>query len=180
VEDQVATVPCTAWGALLDSKEEAHLFQHGLALMVHVICFGNLWHGDDGFGIHVFRRLTQIDLPEQVKVFDAGTAGLSALGYFENCRKVIVVDAMESGLPAGTVRKFSSEAGNAPEVAFSAHAVGVDHLLTLLPVVTTEMPEVVIIGVQIGRIKPFIDSLSDELEAALETTISLIQSEAKL
>jgi hydrogenase maturation protease len=146
--------------------------------MVHIICFGNLWHGDDGFGVHVFRRLTQLGLPEHVRVFDAGTAGFSALGYFENCRKVIIVDAMESGLPAGTVRKFAWEAAAHAEVVFSVHAVGVDHLLTLLPVVNTEMPAVVIIGAQIDHIVPFTDRLTTELEKAVETTVSLIQREA--
>src|SRR5215813_6984200 len=145
--------------------------------MVHIICFGNLWHGDDGFGVHVFRRLNQIGVPEHVKIFDAGTAGFSALGYFENCRKVIIVDAMESGLPAGTVRQFSWEAAAQPQAAFSVHAVGVDHLLTLLPVVNTEMPEVVIIGAQIGHLVPFTDRLSTELEKAVEVTINLIQKE---
>ena len=28
---------------------------------VHVVCLGNPWHGDDGFGRHVFRRLRQRD-----------------------------------------------------------------------------------------------------------------------
>ena len=78
--------------------------------MLHIVCFGNLWQGDDGFGIHVFRRLCEMRLPSQVKVFDAGTAGLSALEYFENCRKVVIVDAMKSGAPAGRVRSFSFKA----------------------------------------------------------------------
>ena len=51
--------------------------------MLHVVCFGNVWQGDDGFGMHVFRRLCEMrGLPPQVKVFDAGTAGLSALDVF--------------------------------------------------------------------------------------------------
>ncbi|HKE56889.1 MAG TPA: hydrogenase maturation protease [Pyrinomonadaceae bacterium] len=146
--------------------------------MVHIICFGNLWHGDDGFGVHVFRRLAELGVPEHVRVFDAGTAGFNALGYFENCRKVIIVDAMESGLPAGTVRKFPWEATARPEGVLSVHAVGVDHLLALLPVLNEEMPEVVIIGAQIDHIVPFTDTLTPELEKAVETAISMIQSEA--
>ena len=61
--------------------------------MLHVICFGNLWEGDDGFGIHVFRRLNERPgLPRQVRLFDAGIAGLGALGYFERCQKAAIVD----------------------------------------------------------------------------------------
>jgi hydrogenase maturation protease len=65
-------------------------------LMQHIICFGNLLLGDDGFGIHVFRRLKEgWVLPRHVRVFEGGVAGLQALPYFENCRKAIVVDALE-------------------------------------------------------------------------------------
>ncbi len=66
--------------------------------MVHVVCFGNVWQGDDGFGIHVFRRLCgRRSLPPQVKVFEAGTAGLDALVYFDNCRKAVIVEAALEG-----------------------------------------------------------------------------------
>ena len=75
--------------------------------MLHIVCFGNVWQGDDGFGMHVFQRLCERQsLPPQVKVFDAGTAGLSALDYFENCRKVVIVDAIQTGGQIGSVQRI--------------------------------------------------------------------------
>ncbi|HEY6382905.1 MAG TPA: hydrogenase maturation protease, partial [Pseudolabrys sp.] len=66
--------------------------------MVHVICFGNLWQGADGFGVRVFQRLSdRSDWPAHIKIFEAGTAGLAALDYFEGCRKVVIVDALKTG-----------------------------------------------------------------------------------
>ena len=74
--------------------------------MLHVICFGNLWQGDDGFGIHVWRRLRELrGLPRQVRVFDAGIAGLGAVGYFEGCRKAVIVDALKTCGRVGHVRR---------------------------------------------------------------------------
>ena len=32
-----------------------------------------------------------------MKVFDAGIAGLGALGYFEDCRKAVIVEAALEG-----------------------------------------------------------------------------------
>ena len=61
-------------------------------MLTHVVCFGNAWHGDDGFGQHVLRRL-----PAGIPAFDAGTAGLNALGYFEGCDKAVIVDAVRTG-----------------------------------------------------------------------------------
>ena len=35
--------------------------------MLHIVCFGNIWQGDDGFGMHVFQRLCDLQsLPSQV------------------------------------------------------------------------------------------------------------------
>jgi hydrogenase maturation protease len=148
--------------------------------MLHVVCFGNLWQGDDDFGIHVFRRLCESRcLPPQVKAFDAGTAGLSGLDYFENCRKVVIVDAMKTGGQIGRVHRFRPGDADRPAQEFSLHGMGVEHLLTVLPVVFEgrAMPEVVVIGAEIGAIHPFTDTLTPPLQAALKRAIRLVQSE---
>jgi Ni,Fe-hydrogenase maturation factor len=50
---------------------------------VHILCFGNLWHGDDGLGLHVLRQLRgQRCLPPHARTFDAGTAGLKRAAAF--------------------------------------------------------------------------------------------------
>ena len=57
-----------------------HVRVTGAPAAVHVVCLGNPWHGDDGFGRHVFRRLRRRDdLPPAVELFDAGIAGLDVL-----------------------------------------------------------------------------------------------------
>jgi hydrogenase maturation protease len=148
--------------------------------MVHIVCFGNVWQGDDGFGIHVFRRLCEIrSLPPQVKVFEAGTMGLSALAYFDNCRKAVVVDALKTGGQIGSVQRLGLADFDLPDQAFSLHSMGVNHLLTVLPVVFEggTLPEVVVIGAEIGAVQPFTDTLTPPLEAALEGAVRLVQRE---
>jgi hydrogenase maturation protease len=148
--------------------------------MLHVVCFGNPWQGDDGFGIHVFRRLLGMrGLPRQVRVFDAGIAGLGALGYFEDCGKVVIVDAVKTGGRIGRVRRLRLDDFDPPGPELSLHALGVNHLLTALPVVFEgrAMPEVVVIGAEIGDIHPFTERLTPPLEAALDGTIRLIRRE---
>jgi hypothetical protein len=57
--------------------------------------------------------------------------------------------------------------------------MGVSHLLAALPVVFEGriMPEVVVIGAEIGVTTPFTDKLKPPLELALERVMSLVQSE---
>ena len=149
-------------------------------MMIHVICFGNLWQGDDGFGIRVFERLCdRSDWPAYVKVFEAGTAGLAALGYFEGCRKAVIVDALKTGGAPGRVRRLALDEIEVPDEAYSLHQLGVNHLLAAMTGAVTgrDLPEVVVIGAEAGEIDPFTDRLSPALEAALEPAIDLIARE---
>jgi hydrogenase maturation protease len=148
--------------------------------MIHVICFGNLWQGDDGFGIRVFQRLrSRREWPAHVKVFEAGTAGLAALGYFEGCRKAVIVDALKIGGAPGRVHRLALDEIDVPDVAYSLHQLGVNHLLAAMTVAFAgrDMPEVVVIGAETGEINPFTSRLSAALEAALEPVVELIARE---
>jgi hydrogenase maturation protease len=152
----------------------------GRAAMLHVVCFGNPWQGDDGFGIHVFRRLCGLrDLPRWVKLFDAGIAGLGSLGYFENCTKVVIVDAMKAGGRAGRVRRLHLDDLNPPGPELSLHAFGVEHLLAAFPVALGGwgVPEVVLIGAEIGEVRRFSDELTPPLQAALDRAVRLVRRE---
>jgi hydrogenase maturation protease len=148
--------------------------------MLHVICFGNLWQGDDGFGIHVFRRLRERPgLPRQVKLFDAGIAGLGALGYFEGCRKAVIVDALKTCGRVGHVRRVRLDKLDPPGPELSLHAFGVHHLLTALPAVLggRALPEMVLIGAQIGEVCRFRDELTPPLQAAIDKAVCLVWRE---
>ena len=76
------------------SYEQAKSCPTRSSMTIHVLCFGNLLQGDDGFGIHVYRRLCAEALPPCVRVFDAGIAGLSALAHFDGCERAVVVYAL--------------------------------------------------------------------------------------
>jgi hydrogenase maturation protease len=149
-------------------------------MMIHVICFGNLWQGDDGFGVRVFQRLrSRRDWPAHVKVLEAGTAGLAALGYFEGCSKIVIVDALKTGGAAGHVHRLSPDEIDVPDEAYSLHQLGVNHLLAAMRVAFAgrDIPEVVVIGAEAGEIEPFTNRLSAALEAALEPVVELIARE---
>jgi len=148
--------------------------------MLHVICFGNPWQGDDGFGIHIFRRLRELhNLPPQVKVFDAGIAGLAAVGFFEDCSKVVIVDALKTGGRVGRVRRLRLDDLDPPGPELSLHAFGVAHLLTALPVLFEgrARPEIVVIGAEIGEVRRCTDELTPPQEAAIDRAVRLVRRE---
>jgi hydrogenase maturation protease len=148
--------------------------------MLHIVCFGSFWHGDDGIGIHVFHRLGETRcLSPHVKIFDAGVAGLSALEYFEDCSKALVVDAMKGYGPIGSVHRLRLEDFDPPKERCSMHSLGVDDLSAVLPIVFEgrTVPEVVVIAAEIAEVRPFSCKLSHRMEATLDRMIRLIEFE---
>ena len=71
---------------------------------------GNVFLGDDAFGVEVARRLQTLPLPPQVLVRDFGIRGFDlAYALLENPELVILVDAAQRGLPAGSLQVLEPE-----------------------------------------------------------------------
>jgi hydrogenase maturation protease len=145
--------------------------------LVHVLCFGNPWHGDDGFGLHVLRRLRdEHRLPPHIRAFEAGTAGLNAIPLFAGCNKAVLVDAVRTGARIGQLHRVRIT-GCCPAVdERGMHGSGVENLLAALPAAfpDTSMPELVLIGAEIGQIAPFTTVLSPAVAAAIGQAVSLV------
>lgn len=120
----------------------------------HVICFGNALHGDDGFGPYVYQRLQQLDWPEDVRLFNAATAGLDALAWLEGCREAILVDALADRGSPGTVHVLGPEALPRPDSDLSGHAAGIPYLLQAARAIYPALPDIVVVGAEIGSVTP--------------------------
>lgn len=71
---------------------------------VLVACIGNIFFGDDGFGVEVAKRLSTFDIPEGVRIVDFGIRGFDlACALQENYDAVILVDAYPHGKAPGTI-----------------------------------------------------------------------------
>jgi hydrogenase maturation protease len=146
--------------------------------VTHVVCFGSAWHGDDGFGLHVYRRLPELEaLPRGSRIFEAGTAGLDALAYFERCARAVIVDAVRAGGSVGTVHRLAASDLERPGEEWSLHDLGVTTLLAALEAVLAEPPEIVVIGAEVGEISPFNDRLSPPVQAAVPEALRLVLRE---
>ncbi|MEU8342145.1 hydrogenase maturation protease [Spirillospora sp. NPDC048832] len=86
--------------------------QDAAARKVLVAGIGNVFHGDDGFGVEVVRRLAERPVPDGVAVTDFGIRGIDlmyALG--DGYRTAILVDAAARGEEPGTVSLVEPEPG---------------------------------------------------------------------
>src|SRR5690242_11935071 len=69
-----------------------------------VACVGNIFLGDDAFGVEVARRLARRELPDGVRVGDFGIRGLDlTYALLDGYEAVVLVDAAPRGGPPGTL-----------------------------------------------------------------------------
>jgi len=96
-----------------------------------VLGLGNLICQDDGLGVVAVMRLVQRYRPAPgVRVLDGGTLGLALLPTLESAEVAILVDAIRSDGPPGTlVRLEGEQVAQAAEHRLSVHQVGVADLL---------------------------------------------------
>ena len=142
-----------------------------------VLCLGNQWHGDDGFGHHVFQRLQVLRvLPPSVALVDAGVAGLNALGWLDGCAKAVLVDAVRVGARVGTVHRFDASELESPGDELSLHELGLASLLAA-HAAAGDAAEVVVIGAEVGPVRAFTDALSPSLRAAVPTAAAMVARE---
>jgi len=77
---------------------------------VLVAGIGNIFFGDDAFGVEVARRLASRSLPEGVKVVDYGIRGVHlAYELLDGYDALVLVDALAMGEAAGTVAVVEPE-----------------------------------------------------------------------
>ena len=90
---------------------------------------GNIFLGDDGFGVEVARRLAQRPQPEGVCVADFGIRGLDlAYALLEEREVVVFVDIATRGEPPGTLYLIEPEVD--PD-CFGIEAHGMDPVKVL-------------------------------------------------
>jgi hydrogenase maturation protease len=91
-----------------------------VSMRILVAGVGNVIAGDDGFGPAVVAALTDTELPDGVTVLDTGIGGFALVReLMEGYDALVIVDAINRGLPPGTVRVLEPVV---PEIAHIAEA----------------------------------------------------------
>lgn len=105
---------------------------------------------DDGIGVRVVQRLMEeYRFPGGVTVMDGGTLGLDLLPHLDGVERLLMVDAVETGGPPGTVVRLSGEEiPVALKTKLSPHQMGLQDLLAVAELQGNRPAEMVLWGVQ--------------------------------
>ncbi|MEU3279043.1 hydrogenase maturation protease [Streptomyces antibioticus] len=144
---------------------------------------GNVFLGDDGFGVETARRLTGRPLPSHVEVADIGVRGVHlAYQLLDGYDTLVLVDATTRGEAPGTLYTIEYDgpgAGSGGVPAIDGHRMTPDTVLALLDTLcagTDGRPprRVLIVGCEPASIEEAI-GLSAPVEAAVPRAVELIE-----
>ena len=146
-------------------------------LPVLILGIGNILLRDEGVGVRVVEALADHELPDEVELVDGGTAGADLVDLLADRRKVIVVDAIEAGLAAGTILRLTpADLLPDQDEMISLHQLGLVQSLYMAEQLGCSPQEVVIIAVQPETIRPGLE-LSDDVQAALPRAVRAVLAE---
>ena len=142
---------------------------------------GNIFLGDDGFGVEVARRLLEQELPEGVEVRDFGIRGMDlAYALQEGYDTVIFVDAAPRGEAPGTVSLIEPDL-DLDEVALDTHGMDPVRVLALARAMGRVPERVLLVACEPGtlvgeREEELVGELSEPVGAAVAEAMSLVSS----
>ncbi len=133
---------------------------------------GNIFFGDDGFGVEVAKRLAECELPEGVTVADYGISGMHlAYDLSDGYDRAILIDATPRGGTPGTVYVLEPEAPAEPNTAlFDAHGMQPDVVLGMLGMLGGNTGRMLIVGCEPASADPGI-GLSEQVAAAVDDAV---------
>jgi hydrogenase maturation protease len=119
-------------------------------LSILVLGIGNLIMSDDSVGVRLVQGLGEnFRFPEEVVLHDGGTLGPALLPLLEGVKKLLVVDAVDTGnIPGTVVRLAGDDLSLVTSDKLSSHQLGLTDLLAIASLQDIFPQEVVVWGIQ--------------------------------
>jgi hydrogenase maturation protease len=143
---------------------------------------GNIFLGDDGFGVEVARRLLARPHSDSVRVVDFGIRGFDlAYALEDGYDTTILVDAYPQGKAAGTVSVIEPDLeslADAPGGFVQPHAMNPMNVLRMAKSMNGSLKRVLLVGCEpldLGGEQGHM-GLSKQIEAAVDNAVEQIES----
>jgi hydrogenase maturation protease len=153
-----------------------------MSARVLVAGVGNVFLGDDGFGVALARRLAEEETAADVVVGDYGISGMHlAYDLVEGYERLILLDATARGEEPGTVTVLEVDPGDPDfggETPLDAHGMQPDAVLGLLGQLGGRVERVVLVGCEPASLSEEM-TLSSEVESAVERAVPLVADLAR-
>ncbi|HEX3278238.1 MAG TPA: hydrogenase maturation protease [Thermoleophilaceae bacterium] len=147
---------------------------------VLVAGIGNVFLGDDGFGVAVAEALAASEWPDGVHVEDFGIRGMDLAYALAGYDVAILVDAVPRGGAPGTLYVIEPELGD-DEVGVDAHGMNPVAVLALARTLGGPLPRVLVVGCEpatrmTGEEDEVVAELSEPVRAAVGEAVRMVES----
>ena len=141
---------------------------------IWIVGVGNVFLGDDGFGLAVIDRLRREAIPAGVHVEDYGIRATHlAYALLDPPELLVIADATSQGSEPGTVFLLEPDTDAATSSVANAHAMDLGLVFQTAKELGAELPRIRIVGCEPAFLGERM-GLSDPVEGAIETAKSLI------
>ena len=146
-----------------------------------ILGLGNILMGDEGVGVRCIEYLKKQNLPTHADLLDGGTGGFHLLSYFQEYRRMIIIDATIGNGPPGELRKLKPAfAADFPRT-LTSHDIGLRDLVQSAELLET-LPEIDLICISIKDGNTMGMGISKGLEGILpriyKEVLEIIQKDA--
>jgi len=119
-------------------------------MKILVLGIGNLILQDEGLGIQAIQQLqAQFEIPPEIEILDGGTSGMELLTPISDAEQIIILDAVKTGKPAGTIIRLDNE--EIPtffRTKVSPHQIGLADVLAAATLTDSMPRNLVLFGVE--------------------------------
>lgn len=142
-----------------------------------LIGVGNELRGDDAVGLLIARRIQALNLPG-VAVLEWNREASGLMELWQNVSMVLLVDAVCSGNPPGTLHRWDAVGAPLPADCFAAssHSLGVAQTVELARVLDRLPPRLIVYGVEAKQFA-IQAGLSPELEDGFDAIVQQIRDD---
>ena len=144
---------------------------------------GNVFLGDDGFGVEVVKRLAGRGLPEDVEVVDFGIRGMDLIYALQDDYEVVVfVDAAPRGEKPGTLYLLEPEIEEDGEVMLDTHGMDPVKVIKFARALGAKPSRTLVVGCEPQMLvsgeayEDMLMELSEPVRAAVEEAVRLVES----
>jgi hydrogenase maturation protease len=134
-----------------------------------IIGVGNVYRSDDAVGILIAQKLKKMG-SEGINIIEQSGEGTSLMDAWKEHVRVIVVDAVSSGAPPGSIHRLHASRESIPSKFFSCstHDFGVAEAIELARTLDQLPGDLQLYGIEGKNFKPG-EILSAEVEQAMES-----------
>ena len=155
-----------------------------LAPSILIAGIGNIFLGDDAFGVEVAQRLAGRKLPERVKVVDFGIRGFDlAYALLDGSDVTILVDACPRGGTPGTLYVIEPDlnalnSSEAEASAVDAHSMNPMNVIRMAKSMGGDLKRILLVGCEPATLGPEEGQmgLSEPVAAMIDEAIGTIES----